>query len=40
MKRDIELYLRDILESIKLIQKYTKDKTEASFTTTWSLKML
>ena len=31
MIRDIKLYLTDIIESISLIEKYTKDLTPAKF---------
>lgn len=31
MKRDVRVYLDDILESIELIQKYTADVTEDKF---------
>ena len=31
MKKDVKIYLKDILESIEKIEKYTKDFTKESF---------
>lgn len=33
MRKDVKIYLNHILESIELIEEYTKDKTEDDFFT-------